>query len=57
MEKLITLIAEDSSPVSFTDALPGGAVAVAVLAAGVRRALIAEFTFPPVTAPNTQHFN
>ena len=55
----ITLIAEDSSPVGFADALPGGTVAVAVLAARVRRALVAKFTFPAVTTPdqcnNSQH--
>ena len=45
------MIAEDSAPVGFADALPGCAVAVAVLAARVGHALVAKFPFPARTAP------
>lgn len=44
------LVAEDAAPVRVADALPAGTVAVAVLAARVRRALVAKFTPPAVSA-------
>ena len=49
---MVTLIAEDSSPVGLADALPRSAVTVAVFAARIGRALVAKFTFPAVTTPD-----
>lgn len=43
---VLTLVAEDASPVSITDALPGGAIAVAVLTPGVGGALVTELPLP-----------
>lgn len=43
------LVAEDTAPVCIADALPAGAVAVAVLASWIRGALVAEFTTPAVS--------
>ena len=47
------MVAQDAAPVGVADALPGRAVAVAVLAARVRRALVAELPAPAWTAPAT----
>lgn len=44
------LVAEDAAPVGVTDALPARAVAVAVLAARVGRALVAQVATPAVPA-------
>lgn len=44
------LIAEYAAPVGVADALPARAVAVAVLAARVRRALVAQLAAPTVPA-------
>ena len=43
------LVAEDTTPVRVADTLPAGAVAVSVLAAGIRGALVAQFTAPSVS--------
>lgn len=43
------LVAEDTTPVRVADTLPAGTVAVSVFAAGVRGALVAEFTAPSVS--------
>ena len=45
------MITEDSTPVGLANALPGTAVAVAVLAPRIDHAVGAERTFPPWTAP------
>lgn len=46
-----TLVAEDAAPVGVADALPGGAVAVAVLASRVRGTLFAEVSLPSRATP------
>lgn len=43
------LVAEDTTPVRVADTLPAGTVAVSVLAAGIRGALVAQFTAPSVS--------
>lgn len=48
---LFTLLAKDAAPIRLANALPRRAVAVAVLAARIRHALVAKFTFPAVSAP------
>lgn len=42
------LVAQYSAPVRVADALPARAIAVAVLAAGIRHALVAQFATPAV---------
>lgn len=44
------LVAQDATPVRVADALPARAVAVAVLAPGVRCTLVAQVTLPTVAA-------
>lgn len=51
---VLTLVAEDATPVRIAYALPGRTVAVSVFTAGIRRALITEFTSPTGTTPVTK---